>query len=274
LRCIDNRSLSIPAQQLYDVVVISGIPAHEIFGHHFEEPFHNISYGESPAFRFDQEFNDKILMKDDPSLKVEGLKVSGFTYVDAYGRERKPRIHIQGGRVRELLGSEYGDSTTLREYFGLGKNVMSFVGDASQGYDGVFPQPRMSCTFIDGPTENIEMEGKVVIVPNSGSTDHSRKIYELSSFESYLIKDGEPRRIVAPLKVTGGIIQAFANISLMNDITYECNICGKPNPFQAYPEKSHGEVNVSQLTKSQLWRQQQVFTSPISEKHVGVLTKK
>ena len=270
---LHNRCLSIPQQQLYDVVVISGIPVHEIFGHHFEEPIGNIKFGESSAFKFNQKFNDKIIMKDDPSLKLEGLRVLGFTNIDAYGRERKPRTHIEDGYVKELLGSEYGDPLELGEYFGLKNDVsMNFVGNASQSFDGVFPQTRMSCTFLDGPAEDVEMEGKIVIVPIGGSTDYSKKDYELKIFESYLVKDGEPKRIVTPLKVTGGIIQAFANINLLDDVTYECGACQKPNPIQGYPSKPYGEALVSQLTKSQLWKQQQVFTSPISEQHTKVLT--
>ncbi|MFW9853296.1 MAG: metallopeptidase TldD-related protein [Candidatus Thorarchaeota archaeon] len=256
---------------LYDVIVITGVPFHEIFGHQFEEPIRMLEFGESATFRYGQNVNEKIIFKDDPSQTVNGLKVQGFTYVDPYGRKREPRIHIENGKVKEFLGSEYVDSEKFKDYLGLEKS--EFVGNASQYIDGAFPQPRMSCTFLDGTKESIDWEGKIVVVPNEGSTDTRTKNYEVKSSECYVIKDGEPKR-VNPLKVSGGINQAFENLHVLDDVTYQIGMCEKLNPVynSIYnPEPLIAQNPVSQLARSQLWENQQVYSRPISEPHLQIL---
>ena len=141
--------------ELYDIIMLTGVPIHEIFGHHFEEPIRFLDFGESGTFKYGQNIQNKsIVLMDNPKQEIKGFRVMGFTHVDAYGRKREPRIHIKDGKVVGFLGSEYADPEKLKQYMNLEKSP--FVGNASQYNDGMFPQPRMSCTVIDGPTENID----------------------------------------------------------------------------------------------------------------------
>jgi predicted Zn-dependent protease len=121
----------------------------------------------------------------------------------------------------------------------------------------------MSCTVIDGPTQDIDLEGKVLVVSHEGSTDTLRKTYEVKAFEAYVIKNGEPER-TAPLLITGGINQALANISLLEDLNYQAGMCSKPEPIYYPQPRGRALVPVSQFAKTQLWEGQQVYPLPIS----------
>ncbi|MFQ6120539.1 MAG: metallopeptidase TldD-related protein, partial [Methanosarcinales archaeon] len=261
----------IPLAELYDVVMLTGVPIHEIFGHQFEEPVRLLNFGESGTFKYSQKIQNKdIVLMDNPQQEIDGFKPEGFTFVDAYGRKREPRIHIKDGKVIGFLGSEYVDSEKLKKYLGLEKS--KFVGNASQYYDGHFPQPRMSCTVIDGPTEKIDLEGKILLVPHEGSTDPVRKDYTVRVFEAYVIKNGKPKRMI-PLQVSGGINQALANITLLDDLNYGTGICRKLEPMY-YPQSREAQIPVSQFVKSQLWHGQQVYPLPISDFHLRILEKR
>lgn len=261
--------VGIPSSELYDIIMLTGVPIHEIFGHHFEEPIWFLNFGESGAFRYKQNIQNKdLVLIDNPQQEIGGFKVQGFTYIDAYGRKRYPRVHIKDGKVVGFLGSEYADSENLKQYMNLEKS--DFVGNASQYNDGAFPQPRMSCTVLDGSTENIDLEKRILLVPHEGYTKLQDKTYMVKSYESYVVKDGEPKRII-PLQVTGGINQALANIILLNDENYQTGMCRKPEPIY-YPESRwQAQTPVSQFTKSQMWRKQQVYPLPISRAHLRIL---
>lgn len=258
----------IPLSELYDVVMLTGVPIHEIFGHHFEEPIKLLNFGESGTFKYGQNIRNKdIVLMDDPKKEIAGFRVQGFTHVDAYGRKREPRIHIKDGKVVGFLGSEYADPDKFKKYFNLEKS--EFVGNAAQYADGYFPQPRMSCTVIDGPTENIDLEGKILLVPRGGYTIMQDKTYRLDAYECYVIRHNEPRRLV-PLQVTGGINQALANMVLLDDLSYNTGFCEKPDPINPFVM---ARVPASQFVKSQMWEGQQVYSSPISNIHLKILTK-
>ncbi len=139
--------------------------------------------------------------------------------------------------------------------------------------DGHFPQPRMSCTVLDGPTENFDLEGKILLVSHEGHTQPQDKTYMVKSYEAYVVKDGEPQRVI-PLQVTGGINQALANMVLLDDKSYQTGMCGKPEPIYYPQSRGVAEVQVSQLAKSQLWLRQQVYPLPISDVHLKVLKRK
>lgn len=262
----------IPLAGLYDVVVLTGVPAHEVFGHHFEEPIRYLDFGESATFKYGQDVgNSDIVLKDDPNQKIEGFRVQGFTHVDAYGKKRPARTHIKDGKCVEFLGSEYADPKKLKQYLNLARS--EFVGNASQHTDGQFPQPRMSCTVLDGKTESVDLEGKILLVSHEGHTQPSDKTYNVSAKECYVVKDGKPMRVI-PLKVTGGINQALANIVLLDDWSYNTGICEKPEPVY-YPQSGgQASVPVSQFSRSQMWRNQQVYPLPISDVHLRILTAK
>jgi hypothetical protein len=259
----------IPLSELYDVVVLTGTPAHEIFGHQFEEPIRFLSFGEVGTFKYGQNIQNKdIVLMDNPKQEIENLRVLGFTHVDAYGRKREQRVHIKDGKVLGFLGGEYADPEKLEKYMNLKES--HFIGNSSQDLQGWFPQPRMSCTVLDGKTEDIDLEGKILIVSHEGSTQPEDKTYKVEAKECYVIKNGEPRRLI-PLQVTGGINQALANIVLLNDLNYNCGICKSPEPIY-YPQ-SHGraEISVSTFARTQMWKEQQVYPLPISDIHLKIL---
>tara|TARA_Y100000034_G_scaffold125404_1_gene174898 strand:- start:1283 stop:2443 length:1161 start_codon:yes stop_codon:yes gene_type:complete len=259
----------IPLSELYDVVMLSGIPVHEIFGHHFEEPIKLLDFGESGTFKSGQTIQNKdIILSDNPRQEIEDFRVQGFTHVDAYGRRREERVHIKDGKVVGFLGSEYADPEKFKQFLNLERS--EFVGNASQHNGIFFPQPRMSCTVFDGPSEDVDLEGKLLLVPVGGHTEPRDKTYMVRSFESYVVRDGEPRRLI-PLQVTGGINQALANLVLLDDLNYQSGSCGKPEPL---PEsRGQAEVPVSQFVNSQMWEGQQVYPLPISDSHLRVLLK-
>src|SRR3989338_2304826 len=252
---------------LYDVVVLSGVPAHEVFGHQFEEPVRFIEFGESGTFKLGQSIENKdIIIRDDPHMTLSGLRVRGFTHFDSYGRPRQTREHIKNGRVVGFLGSEYADLENLAGFMNIRNDV--FVGNASQYIDSVFPHPRMSCTVLTGKAEEVDLEGKILLVSHEGHTDSSDKTYNVSAKECYVVKNGEPKRVV-PLKVTGGINQALANIVLINDLSYNTGFCSKGDPIN-YPS-GRAQVPVSQFANSQIWQGQQVYSLPISDRHLRIL---
>jgi predicted Zn-dependent protease len=259
----------IPLSELYDVIMLTGVPVHEIFGHHFEEPIRFLDFGESGTFKYGQNIHNKdIILMDNPHQEIEGLRVQGFTYVDAYGRKREPRVHIKDGKVVGFLGSEYADPEKLKHYMNVEQS--NFVGNASQYNDGMFPQPRMSCTIIDGPTEDIDVEGKILLVSHKGNTNPQDKTYIVKAYEAYVVREGEPRRVI-PLQVTGGINQALARIVLLDDENYQTGMCGKPEPIYYPQSHRQAQVPVSQFAKSQMWRGQQVYPLPLSDAHLRVL---
>lgn len=261
----------IPLSQLYDVVMLTGVPVHEIFGHHFEEPIRFLDFGESGTFKYGQRIENKTLvLKDNPQQRVAGFRVEGFTHFDAYGRRRKERVHIQDGEVVGFLGSEYADPERLKQFLNLEKS--EFVGNATQYTDGHFPQPRMSCTVIEGPTSKVNLEGKLLLVSHEGHTQPDDKTYMVKSYEAYVIRDGEPQRVI-PLQVTGGINQALASMVLMEDESYQTGMCGKPEPVYYPQSRGSAKAPVSQFAKSQMWQGQQVYPLPISDAHLRVLQK-
>ena len=257
----------IPLSELYDVVMLTGVPVHEIFGHHFEEPVRFLEFGESGTFKQGQSIRNRdIVLEDNPHQKVAGFEVLGFTYFDAYGRLRRKVTHIKDGEIHGFLGSEYADdSEKLKQY--MNSSQSSFGGNATQDADGGFPQARMSCTVLDGKVCEQDLEGKIVMVSHEGHTMPADKTYLAKSYECYVVRDGEPRRVI-PLQVTGGINQALANIELLKDFSYQTGMCSKSDPLNS---GERVKVPVSQFTRSQIWRDQQVYPLPISDAHLRVL---
>ncbi len=262
----------IPLSGLYDVVMLTGVPVHEIFGHHFEEPIRFLDFGESGTFKHGQRIQNKnLVLKDNPAQKIADFRVAGFTYFDAYGRRREERTHFKDGKVDGFLGSEYADPEKLKQFINLERS--EFVGNASQYVDGMFPQPRMSCTVVDGHTEKLDLEGKILLVSHEGHTQPQDKTYMVKSSEAYVIRNGEPQRVI-PLQVTGGINQALANMVLLDDESYQTGMCGKPEPVYYPQSRGIAQVPTSQFAKSQLWKGQQVYPLPISDVHLKVLQGK
>ena len=262
----------IPVTELYDIAVLTGVPVHEIVGHHFEEPIRYLDFGETGTFRVGQKIENRdIVLEDDPHRRIEGFRLLGFNHVDSYGRPRRKKTHIMDGEVQEFLGSEYADPDKLEKYLGLEKS--SFVGSANQSTDGLFPQSRMSCTVLDGKTEEFDIDGKLAIISHEGDTDPLRKTYLVKAKECYIIRDGEPRRII-PLQVTGGINQALSNMTLLDDWSYQTGMCGKPEPIYYPQSRGTARVPVSQFARSQLWKGQQVYPLPISDHHLKILQRK
>ena len=273
LRCGSLEEAGLAPRLLTDVVMLNGVPVHEIFGHHFEEPVRMLNPGDVAAFRPGQELsNANIVMKDDPHQTVAGFRVSGFSHFDAYGRERRGRMHIQNGRVCEFLGGEYVDRQKIKQY--LGRREWSEPGCSSQFLDGHFPQVRMSCTVLDGEISRIDLRGKVLMVPQEGHTNPSDKTYAVVARECYVLSDdGEPQRIV-PVKVTGGIHQALENMVVLDHDTFNAGMCGKPEPIYHPSSRGESSVSVSQVAKAQLWQGQQAYAIPMAEHHLAELIQK
>lgn len=263
------KDLGIPTQTLYDVVMLTGVPVHEIFGHHFEEPVQPLNPGLANTFSQGQILNNKnITLSDDPNKLIDGFRVFGHTKFDAYGRIRPKRVHIQDGLIKDFLGSEYVDQEKLMNFMGVEKS--EYIGNASQYIRGCFPQPRMSCTVLNGKTENIDLENKIVCVAHEGSTNLQTKTYEVRGREAYVIREGEPVRVL-PIKISGGINQALENLVLLNDISFQTGYCGKSNPVSPEIES---RVPVSQVANSQFWKDQQVYSQPVSEQQLKILSRK
>lgn len=259
----------IPLQGLYDVVMLTGVPVHEIFGHQFEEPIRYLNAGECGTFRAGQQVTEdsNIILRDNPYQRVAGFRTSGFTHFDAYGRRRKIQVHIKDGKVQGFLGSEYVDQDKLMQYLHIERS--SVVGHGAQYNDGAFPQPRMTCTVLDGQPSSIDLEGKILVVAHTGHTNPNDKTYVVNAEECYVIRNGEPQRVI-PLMITGGINQALANLTLLEGRSYQIGMCGKPNPIQ---RESNASTPVSQFTRDQMWGQQQVYPLPIHPKHLAVLIR-
>jgi hypothetical protein len=241
----------IKHSRIHDVVVMGGSSIHEIFGHQFEEPIEGISSGEIGTF-----VNVNKL--------IEGYRSYGFSHFDSYGRNRDERIHIKNGLVREYLGSEYVDKEKLIEYLEIVDSKS--VGNARQDIKGSFPDTRMSCTVLDGKIKNTDLEGKIIVNSNSGHTSTDDKTYMINADEAYVIRNGEPLRII-PLKMSGAINAAIKNLILLEDFTYMIGMCGKGDPL-GY---GHAYVPVCELVRNQIWRQQQVYPIPIKDKDAEFL---
>ena len=255
----------IPLAGLYDVIMMSGVPVHEIFGHHFEEPTEYLSHGQAGTFQLGQSQPDKnLVMADDPHQTAEGFRLRGFTNIDAYGRPRTKQIHVANGEVVGFLGGEYVDRSKIRSFMG---SDGQFTGGSLSHMDGTMPMNRMTCTVLDGKAEPVDLEGKLVVISGGGSTNGAQKTYSVTGGECYVIRNGEPMR-VPPLKVTGGIHQALSNLVILDDWTYVTGMCGKGDQVL----QAIANMPVSQLTRSQVWRGQQVSPQPISEPHLNVLT--
>jgi predicted Zn-dependent protease len=261
----------LPLSELYDVVMLTGAPIHEIFGHQFEEPVRMLDFGESGTFKFGQNIrNRNVVLADNPEQTVEGYRVSGFTHFDSYGRARKPRIHLRDGKVVGFLGSEYADREKLVKF--MGEVPSHFVGSASQFSDGLFPQPRMSCTVIDGQTKDVDLEGRILLVAHEGHTNPHDKTFNVRASECYVVRDGVPYRVI-PVQVTGGINQALTSLILLNDWSYQTGMCGKPDPLPLLPGQhlKNARVPISQYARSQVWGEVQVYPLPITDRDLKIL---
>lgn len=262
LRYENFKEAGIPQKRLYDVVMLTGVPVHEIFGHHFEEPIQLLNSNEINTFSYGDEIGNKeLILSDDPHQTIEGFRVLGFTNFDAYGRKRDKRVHIKDDKVVGFLGSEYVDLENLEGFINLKDSP--FVGNASQHIDGSVPQSRMSCTCLDGKIDNFDIEGKILVIAHEGETFKTTKSYSVRSKESYIVQDGIPKRIL-PLNISGGINQALTNLLLIDDESYQIGVC----------TKSNSDVPVSQFTKSQVWQGQQVYPSPLPKELIQTLKNK
>jgi hypothetical protein len=119
-------------------------------------------------------------------------------------------------------------------------------------------------------TDNTDLEGKIVIVPAGGHTNGQDKTYMVHSYECYVIKGGEPRRII-PVQVTGAIHHALKHMELMPDVSYSPGSCGKPEPINYDQTRGMAQMPSSQVGPSQIWREQQVMPQPIMDTHLRVL---
>ena len=233
----------------HDVIMLSGVPIHEIFGHQFEEPIYPLQVGQRSLFPIDKNVqNPNLILRDNPLQQIEGLEVCGSFHYDSYGRKTQEKTHIENSRVREHLGGEYVDLKNLSTYLGIEKSAS--IGNARQGDDGSFPQPRMSCTVLEGKEEEeIDWCGKLVMVPFNGYVLDGNFFKVLSS-ECYVIdKKGNPIRL-GPLEGSRAIYDAIIGMHILPGKSHHIGSCSKPNVLE---EGSDTEVMVSFFTNHQMW---------------------
>lgn len=232
-----------------EIIIGNGTGVHEIF-HTYEIPVGSVEEN-TATFRYGQPVaNNQLSLVDNPTQEIDGFLAQGFAKFDAYGRERPVRELVKDGIVTGYLGSDHCDITNIEHYLDTDK---IFVGNATQDMGGLFPQARSSCITLDGSTEDISYDGKLLVVPTSGGIESDRDNYRISAQECYVIKDGEPHR-TPPLKISGKVSSTLSNIVLLPSSTYEVGLCRVKDALK----DQWSQVPVSEYTHSQLWSNQKV----------------
>ena len=233
----------------HDVIMLSGVSAHEIFGHQFEEPIHPIPVGHQSLFPIGKNVqNENLILCDNPLQTVNGLEVIGSYRYDSYGRPAKTITHIDNSTVVQHLGGEYIDKKNLKKFLGVDESKS--IGSSRQGDDGQFPQPRMSCTVLRGrETVDVDWGGKVLMAPFNGYVLDGN-FFKIMASECYVLDgNGEPKRL-GPLEGSRAIYDAIIGMHILPGQSYHTGSCFKPG---ALDENLDSEVAVSFLANHQLW---------------------
>ena len=233
----------------HDVIMLSGVPIHEIFGHQFEEPVYPLSVGQQSLFPIGKNVqNPNLALRDNPLQTIEGLDVMGSYQFDSYGRQAREKVLIDRSKVHEHLGSEYVDIKNLKTFIGIDRS--EFIGNARQGYEGSFPQSRMSCTILEGrEEENVSYTGKVIMIPFHGYVLDGNFFKVMSSECYYIDPDGIPRRL-GSLEGSRAIYDAIIGMHILPGKSHHIGSCSKPNVLD---DGTDTEVMVSFYTNHQLW---------------------
>jgi len=245
----DLESSGLSDELTHDVIMLSGVPIHEIFGHQFEEPVYPLQVGQQSLFPIGKNVqNGNLILRDNPCQKIEGLDVLGSYRFDSYGRPSQEKVHIENSRVKEHLGCEYVDLKNLKTYLGIDESFS--VGNARQGDDGYFPQARMSCTVLEGKEEEeIDWGGKVLMVPFNGYVLDGN-FFKVMSSECYAIDgDGQPKRL-GPLEGSRAIYDAIIGMHILPGKSHHVGSCSKPGVIE---DGDEAEVTVSFFTNHQMW---------------------
>lgn len=244
----DLQSAGLRDHLTHPVIMLSGVPVHEIFGHQFEEPIQPLHPGEESLFPIGRNVeNHAIRLCDNPHQTIEGFEVLGSYPYDCYGRPSRPWTHIAGARVQEHIGGEYIDRRNIEKYLGVRESPL--VGGSRQGDDGLFPQPRMSCTVLEGEEDHaIDWEGKVLMVPYKGYVLDGN-FFKVMASECYRLQKGQPRRIV-PLESSRAIYDAMIGMHILPGKSYHVGACLKPAMLE---EGQESEVGVSFYSNHQMW---------------------
>ncbi len=233
----------------HDVIMLSGVSAHEIFGHQFEEPIQPIPVGQQSLFPIGKNVqNGNLVLRDNPLQTVNGLEVIGSYRYDSYGRPAKTTTHIDNSTVVQHLGGEYIDKKNLAAFLGVEES--NSIGASRQGDDGQFPQPRMSCTVLEGrETVEVDWGGKVLMAPFNGYVLDGN-FFKVMSSECYVLDSGgEPKRL-GPLEGSRAIYDAIIGMHILPGQSYHTGSCFKPG---ALDDQQDAEVAVSFLANHQLW---------------------
>jgi hypothetical protein len=244
----DLKSANMADHLTHDVIMLSGVPVHEIFGHQFEEPIEPIPVGQQSLFQVGKNVkNTNLILSDNPNLEIAGLEALGSFQFDSYGRRTRKKIHISDAMVQEHLGSEYVDLKNLATFLGVEKS--DSVGSARQGNEGNFPQPRMSCTILEGKEiEDISWEGKLLMVPSHGYVLDGN-FFKLMASECYVVEEGQPKRI-CPLEGSRAIYDAIIGMHILPGTSYHIGSCSKPCVLE---EGNDSEITVSIYANHQMW---------------------
>ncbi len=244
---IENSGLS--DDLTHDVIMLSGVPIHEIFGHQFEEPVHPLQVGQQSLFPIGKNVqNSNLILRDNPRQRIEGLEVIGSYSFDSYGRPSREKIHIKDSKVYEHLGSEYIDKKNLKTFLGVEKS--DSIGNSRQGDDGYFPQARMSCTVLEGKeTEAVDWHGKVLMVPFNGYVLDGN-FFKVNSSECYLMQDNGKLKRLGAMEGSRAIYDAIIGMHVLPGISHHIGSCSKPGVIE---DGYDAEVTVSFLTNHQMW---------------------
>ena len=244
----DLQSVGLPDVLTHDVLMVNGVPVHEIFGHQFEEPVYPLQVGLRSLFPVGKNVqNSGVVLLDNPHQTVEGYPVCGSYRFDAYGRPSTSKVHIRDSVVCEHLGSEYIDLKNLEGFLGIPKSES--MGNARQGDDGSFPQSRMSCTVLEGEVEDVDWSGKIIMVPHNGYVVDG-SFFKVLASECYVLNgSGEPER-VGPLEGSRAVYDAMIGMHLVPGQAYHIGTCSKPSVLESGVDT---EVAVSFLAHNQLW---------------------
>lgn len=248
IHCENLEDCGLGETLTHDAIVLSGVPAHEIFGHQFEEPVHPLNVGQQSLFPVGKDVeNLDLILQDNPCQQLEGLNVLGTYQHDCYGRASHLTRHIEDSKVVDHLGGEYIDHKNLKKFLNIEESRA--MGCSRQGDDGGFPVPRMSCTVLNGKEETIDWGGKVIMVPFDGYVLDGN-FFKIMSSECYVQdSNGEPKRI-GPLEGSRAIYDALNGMHILPEKCYHVGTCSKPNVLD---NNLDSEVTVSFYTNYQMW---------------------
>jgi len=220
-RLLDSQNIN---PDVYDIIAtpeISGLIAHEAFGHGVETDMYLKDRARSREYLGKVIASPLVNIVDDPTLH-QGY---GSYFIDDEGLQAQPTYIIKKGRFVQGLTNRYASSVLKLPATANGRRE-SF---ARKVYT------RMSNTFFEPgttkPSEIIESveHGIYLIKGLSGMEDPKGWGIQVLVLYGKEIRNGKlTERIFSPLGITGFVPELLSNISMVgNDFKVDLGICGK-----------------------------------------------